>query len=242
MTLSIDMYREDIWVEDVKIPAITPEHRSISLDDVDGSIYFSTYLKERPIKAFLQFEIVDGTSMTAYNRRISGLFNPMEHFYLVMDEDPSIRYGVRIAKGFEIDELSWEDGKFELEFIMFNPSRESVNLIKKKITNSSFIFKNEGNRLIDPRNQSETEITFKGASSNLTITNLTTGDAWKYNGNTSANDTILLKDIQSFKNGTSIFKNTNHQILTLAVGNNEFIVSGATGSFELVISTRFYFL
>lgn len=242
MTRSIDMDREGIWVEDVKIPAVVPEHYSETVEDLDGSIYLSTYLKERPITAYLQFEIEDGMSMSAFNRHLSGLINPFEHYYLVMDEDPSIRYDVRVTNGYEIEELSWEDGKFEIEFIMFNPLRESVNLIKKKYTTPSFIFKNEGNRIIDPRKQAEMELTFKGVSENLTITNLTTGDVWAFNGKATDLDIIKLKSIQSFKNDSSIFGQSNKKLLTLAVGNNEFIVSGATGSFELVISTRFYFL
>lgn len=119
---------------------------------------------------------------------------------------------------------------------------ESVNLIKQKRTTSSFQFKNEGNRLIDPRKQSETEITFKGASSNLTITNQTTGDVWKFNGTTIATDVIKLKGISSYKNGVSIFGQTNKKLLTFAVGNNNFTVGGAEEGFELSISTRFYFL
>ena len=242
MNGSIDMHREGIWVEDIKIPAIIPEHYSESVEDMDGSFYFSTHLKERPITAFLQFEILDGTSISAYNRRLSGLFNPMEHYYLVMDEDPSIRYGVRVNSGFEIDELSWEDGKFDIEFIMFNPLRESINLVKKSYTVPTFTFKNEGNQVIDPRKKKETEIMFKGASINLTVTNNTTGDVWQYNGSTTPTDIIQLKGVQAFKNDTSIFGQTNKKLLTIAVGNNEFTVSGASGDFELTISTRFYFL
>lgn len=242
MSGSIDMHIEGIWVEEVKIPSIPPEHIVEALEDGDGVIYLSTVLKERPIVVYLQFEILDGTSISAYNRRLSGLFNPMEHYYLVLDEDPSIRYGVRVNSGFEIDELSWEDGKFDIEFIMFNPLRESINLVKKRYTVPTFTFKNEGNQVIDPRKKKETEITFKGASTNLTITNNSTGDVWRYNGSTTPTDIIKLKGIQAFKNDSSIFGQTNKKLLTIAVGNNEFTVSGASGDFELTISTRFYFL
>ena len=118
---------------------------------------------------------------------------------------------------------------------------ESVNLIKKKFSSSTFTFKNEGNQVIDPRKKKETEIIFKGASTNLTITNNTTGDVWKYNGSTTHSDIIQLKGVQAFKNDSSIFGQTNKKLLTMAVGNNEFEVTGAT-DFELTISTRFYFL
>ena len=118
---------------------------------------------------------------------------------------------------------------------------ESVNLFKKKFTEPTFTFKNEGKRIIDPRKQSETEIIFKGASENLTITNLSTGDVWSYDENTTDLEIIKIKGIQAFKDDSSIFGQTNKKLLTIAVGNNEFEVTGAT-DFELTISTRFYFL
>lgn len=140
------------------------------------------------------------------------------------------------------EQINRRVSKVEIPLFCASGLSESVNLIKKKYSSPSFIFKNEGNRLIDPRKQSETEILFKGASENLAITNLTTGDEWKYNGTTTPYEIIKLKGIQAFKNDSSIFGQTNKKLLTFAVGNNEFSISGATGSFELVISTRFYFL
>jgi len=53
---------------------------------------------------------------------------------------------------------------------------------------------------------------------------------------------ITLQGITSSKNYSSIFADTNKKIITLDIGNNNFTVSGATGSFELEISTRFYYL
>lgn len=132
--------------------------------------------------------------------------------------------------------------KIELPLFCTSGLAESINLIKKKYSSTSLSFKNSGNQIIDMTKQSETEITFKGASTNLTITNKTTGDVWKYNGNTTDLEIIKLKGVQAFKGSSSIFGQTNKKLLSFAVGNNEFSVSGASGDFELTISTRFYFL
>jgi hypothetical protein len=83
-------------------------------------------------------------------------------------------------------------------------------------------------------------ITFTGASTNLQIKNLTTGDVWAYTGTTTASNTIKLDGIRSLKNNTSIFANTNHQVITLAPGYNDFQIVGATGSFTISFSFRFY--
>lgn len=131
---------------------------------------------------------------------------------------------------------------FSIPLICISGVSESVSVLPKKFTTSSFNFKNEGNLLIDPSKHSETEITFKGPSTNLTITNNTTGDVWSYNGTTTSTEIIKLKGVQAFKDDSSIFGQTNKKLLTIAVGNNEFTVSGASGDFEFTISTRFYFL
>lgn len=132
--------------------------------------------------------------------------------------------------------------KVDLSLTCTSGLAESINLNKKKYSSTTFAYKNGGYQLIDMTKQNETEITFKGSSANLTITNKTTGDVWKYNGNTTDNEIIKLKGVQAFKGSSSIFGQTNKKLLSFAVGNNEFSVSGASGDFELTISTRFYFL
>jgi len=239
---AIDMHNNGLWVEDLHIPSVTPEHLTETVDDEDGLIYLSTRLTERAISAVLQFEVPDGLNITEYNRKLSGLFNPFETYRLVADEDPSIAYQVRVSSGYEIDEMSWEDGKFEIQFIMFKPLRESANLIVRTFRSASFDFYNEGNRTVDMRKQEETEIVFKGDSNGLRIQNLSTGEEWSYAGSTGANDTIILKGVRSLKNGTSIFGQTNKRLLSMIPGNNKFTVSGTSGDFEITIRTRFYFL
>jgi len=132
--------------------------------------------------------------------------------------------------------------KIELPLFCTSGLAESINLNKKKYSSTSFNFKNGGNQLIDMTKQAETEITFMGSSTDLTITNKTTGDVFKYNGNTTDLEIIKLKGVHAFKGSSSIFGQTNKRLLSFAVGNNEFTVSGASGEFELTISTRFYFL
>lgn len=230
-----------LWVEDLIIPSAPPEYETETIEGFNGSIPFSTKLGERKITTVLQYEIENGETMLAFNRKIFGWFNPFRSYFLIADEDPSIRYPVRVSNGYQIDELSWEDGRFTLEFIMFNPVAESINIIKKNYDVSSFLFDNQGSVIIDPRKQDETEITFTGSSTTLTITNETTGDVWKYTGSTTVGDTILLKGVQSFKNGASIFRDTNKKLLTFAPGVNRLTISGAT-EFILSVRTRFYFL
>lgn len=94
---------------------------------------------------------------------------------------------------------------------------------------------------IDPRYM-ELVITYKGASTNLSIKNETTGDEWKYTGTSYAGDTLKLDGVRSEKNGLSIFRDTNQRLITLAEGWNGFRLTGTSGSFEIRFSFRFYTL
>lgn len=97
-----------------------------------------------------------------------------------------------------------------------------------------------GGVLMDPKDFPLT-ITFKGASTNLQITNKTTGDVFKYTGTTNASDTITLNRVRHLKNGVSIFANTNHKRITLANGFNDFEITGATGTFNITFDFHFWY-
>lgn len=239
---AIDMHHVGLWVEDLLIPSVDPSHVTELVDGMNGLIHFHTALKERTLKAMLQYEVAHGESVKSFNRKIYDWFSPFRDYYLVADEDPSIRYPVRVSNGYQIDEISWEDGKFTVEFIMFQPLSESINQTKRRYTVPNFRFNNEGTQSIDMRTQEDTQITFRGVSSGLSIHNLSTGDTWTYNGTTTSTDIITLKGVRSLKNGESIFGNTNKRMISLTVGHNEFQISGASGEFTFEISTRFYFL
>ena len=87
---------------------------------------------------------------------------------------------------------------------------------------------------IDPRNRNTFfKIVYEGASSRFGITNLTTGDVFEYGGDTGENDTLTLDGINSFKNNTSIFLETNKQLISLAHGWNEFVLHGVPWATEL---------
>lgn len=103
----------------------------------------------------------------------------------------------------------------------------------------SFQIYNAGDLTVDPR-QSFLEITFVGQSDQLSIMNLTTSEEWKYDQHSTINDTIKITGVRSFKNGSSIFGNTNRKIISLAPGWNDLRVSNAS-NFELKFDFRFLY-
>lgn len=133
---------------------------------------------------------------------------------------------------------------FEVPMTCLNGYSESISISKKSFRNTNtFTFKNEG-ITVDPRTHSEFKIDFFGASTDLTITNKTTGDTWKHYGITEPWEIITLHGVNQTKNyGINILKNTNKKVITLAEGNNIFEIVGSDTTDSLIeISTRFYFL
>lgn len=121
-----------------------------------------------------------------------------------------------------------------------NPPQISGSKIQKyKHASSTFEILNGGDIAINPRYLSMI-VSFKGASTNLKIKNLTTGDMWSYTGTTTVSDTIKLDGIRSTKNGLSIFRDSNRKLIALAPGWNEFVITGASGALEITFDFRFY--
>lgn len=176
-----------------------------------------------------QYAFVD--TVAGYNPSIT----PLDKNYTAKRYCVRLQGGVEYEQGYRIAK-----GEITLETVRQSVA-ESVNEVIRSYDTAGILFDNQGSETIDMRHQNETEITFTGASTGLTITNETTGDVWRYTGSTAAGDTILLKGVQSFKNGVSIFRDTNKKLLTFAPGVNKLTIGGAP-SVNLTIRTRFYFL
>lgn len=173
-----------------------------------------------------------------------GIFNLLgngQAFYVSENKNPLRRWRV-FLEDWTPERMTREVHKFEIPLAATSGTSETINVIKKAFTTNTFRYKNEGSVTIDPRMHSETEITFKGASSKLRIVNKTTGEEWSWTGDTLSDDVIKLKGVRALKNDVSIYRESNKKLITIISGWNEFEVIGTTGDFELIIRSRFYFL
>lgn len=85
-------------------------------------------------------------------------------------------------------------------------------------------------------------ISIKGEAKNIELINISTGDIFTYNGELEANDTLIINKIQHLKNGVSCMSQTNRKDITLAVGNNNFKLSGINGVSEVKFDFPFYYV
>lgn len=250
------------WVSSFRILSPTPDHETEKIDGRHGSLYLETTLQERKMHSKIMIEPVDIIDFDLTRDELFRVFNPLNKFYIIRDLQPNKRLEVSVDGDFDVDYLSLEDGEFEIDFVIHSTFLESIgntlnplttdsnlwqvgqgligdDMIYVHSTNTFKIF-NAGDIEVDPR-VFPLVIKFKGPSTNLIIRNKTTGDVWSYTGQTQATDVIEINQIRSLKNGTSIFKDTNKKLISIAPGWNDFEITGATSPFEISFDFRFYY-
>lgn len=246
-----DMWEMGIIVRSLNIESPAPTHLREKIDGLDGDIDLGTEYESRKIKAKLTLLT---ESFSESRNHVFRIFDSKEAFYLCPDETPDRQILVKCESSYSIERQS-VTGEFELSFIAaktyFETINSTLNMIiaqiggnkVQKYTHSVTTFEilNDGDIAIDPRRY-PLVIEFKGASTNLQIKNLTTGETWSYTGTSGSSDIIKLDGIRYTKNELSIFRNTNRQFITLAKGWNEFQLIGASGTFEISFDYRFYTL
>lgn len=209
------------------------------IDGRDGYVEVDTAYDGRKIRASFFMHAVDRQDFPLLRNEVFRIFSTKELFYF-HEPNQKRRWLVR-SNGFEIEKYPPRIGTFEIEFSSPSPYAESVKSTSYTFTTTTFRVFNAGDIDIDPR-VLPLKITFTGASTNLTITNQTTGDTWQYTGTTQAGDTIILDGVRALKNGLSIFGNTNRKLITIKPGWNKFIIEGTTGAFTISFDFRFYYL
>jgi phage-related protein len=237
----------------LSIPSPSYEVSRESIPGRPGAINLGKDLVPRVLTAEFLVQAQDYDTSLLARDDLYKLFS--QPFYIGEIKQPNKRWFVECVDPWTPDRISQETLTIEINLfaekgvaesvetsLELNPPQISGSKIQKyKHAASTFEVLNDGDITINPRNH-PLIVSYKGASTNLQIKNLTTGDTWTYTGTTTASDTIKLDGIRSTKNGLSIFRNTNKKLITLAPGWNEFELVGASGTFEILFDFRFYTL
>ena len=246
-----------VKIIDVIVPSVDDVLTSDYVEGGKGIIPLGTRTDRAPIKVYFDFRAIDRDHFFSLRNDIFKILRGKEWFYLIDNVEPHRRWKV-VCRSFEPQRI-WSIGRQTVEFPLISPYAESTNDTSVPIewgqgwywgqglewgsdsytyTTSDFIIKNYGDEEVDPRFM-DLKITFKGASNNLRIRNLTTGDDWQYSGTTTANDTIIIDGIRSTKNSLSIVRETNRKLISLAIGDNNMRITGTSGPFTISVEFRF---
>lgn len=246
---------------DFRIDSPSPNTITEIIEGRSGFIDLGTVYEGRSMEASF-FMSTGSTEYTVRRNDIFRIFDSREHFYLIDDREPSRRWLVKCDGGYQIEQITANKGRFNVQFISSQPYSESTFTtlnpdehsqvlqvsqenfndppVQYSFTTDTFFVWNDADITINPR-EHYLKIIFSGASTNLQIDNLTTGDTWSYTGSTIAGDEVVIEGIRSLKNGTSIFRDTNRKLITLSRGWNEFTIMGAT-DINIDFDLRFIYL
>lgn len=254
-----DLEQYGLIPQALRVESLSPRTISEEIDGRDGHVDIETTYEGRSLRAFFKLKGNDVTEYLQFRNAVHKLFDGKSYFYVTDQNEPTRRWKVKSATRFDLERINPSTGKFELELISVSPFSESVfstlntdnrygysqvstsEPAEYVFTTTSFSVWNDGDVTIDPR-VAPLKIEFTGASTNLSIQNVTTGEEWSYTGTTIANDVIVLNGIRSLKNDGSIFGDTNRKVLTLSPGWNDFIITGASDPFEISFDFRFYYI
>ncbi|MEK4425172.1 distal tail protein Dit [Solibacillus sp. FSL K6-1523] len=235
-----------------RIPSLTVEHLTEAVE-ARGDLIIGTEFNQRNITVTLLYFVNDICSYDLLRDELNALLVRNEPFYIIFKREHWKRYKVRLAQQLEMEpnnKAESFDVLFRTENLFGESIGTSLDLQNKDnwdsdlwgfgagidydtkyqytFNKNDFIVKNIGNQTINPR-QSDFDIILKGRFSNyVQITNHTTGDVYRFNGNLTSTDTLRLTGIRTLKNSLSRFRDTNHNILTLAPGDNRITVEGGT--------------
>lgn len=169
---------------------------------------------------------------TSYTIKPIGDFYHDALFTIAFDNPSGLKYSL-----YRSDELAnhQNDGK---QFGMNLPNQP----LNYHWSSNSIECYNPSDIAVDPyfgKRDIRTTIRFSGSS--IKLENKTTGSAWTYSQSASANDTIVIDGINTYRNGELDNSHTDYGYLSLAPGNNSIQASGAS-SVDVTISFPFIYL
>lgn len=231
-----------------------------------GQIDFGSTYDNRTIEFEGFFNGKTSEAYPLYRDRIFRIFASLKPFYLIDSAQPWKRWLVRLDGDWDVDKVNLSKfGEVKATFITTGKPFAETNAttLEPKVwkdngwwwgagiswgdddqyvyDTNEFVVRNYGDIPVDPRN-AELIIRYQGASTDLKITNLTTGEVFQHYGATGTPDLLEINGIRTLKNGLSVITSTNLRLLTLDTGVNSFKVEGTTGAFTLSFNFRYLYL
>lgn len=251
-----------LGLEDYDIPSLEISNTLEHVDGAPGPIITHTNYTGRSLTAYLVYTADDYEDYILLRNQLNDVFVRKEQFYLIFKDEPWKRWLVK-ANGQFLPSKDLETvGTFTLHFICVRSFAESIadtTSLKEwdvekwgwdgtitwdddwqyTFMTNTFVVKNLGNEIINPRNW-PLEIAISGLfNSGLVIRNHTTGDVVTITASITAADVLSLINERTLKNGVSVLKeNRDKTLISLAPGDNRISIEGGTVN-SVIFNFRF---
>lgn len=246
----------DFENEQVDMKVDTQENESS-----DGTLLGPTTFGPFNLTLNFYFEGADALDLKLMKQKIRPLLFSRDPYFIWCSEDPERKYAV-YCDDLDIENINPAFAVFKATFVAYKGHAESVKSTKnvdfmledvKKIqapsledyqytfTHSKFVIYNAGDLKVDPR-EHYLRVKIEGVSDGeITINNKTTKDRFVYKPelNSKTGDWIEIDGVYPKRNGVNCGIDTNHQLISLAPGENEIEIQNIT---QIKTSWDFNFL
>ncbi|WP_180233361.1 phage tail domain-containing protein [Bacillus thuringiensis] len=249
-------------VKDFFVEPLTNRNQFEQIDMLAGNIPMGSTHESRRIEMSGRLYLNEASEFGLYRDWIQRTFSRLEPYYITDAKQPYKRwyvlpegtptyehvnygkivlvtltwvtYGLPYAQSIATTSTiyEWGQGYFWGSGIEWGENQYSFS------NTNRFIINNFGDVKIDPREHKEFRIIYKGASDGLRITNLRNQNVFLFNGVSGVDDEIVLERVFTTKNGLNVVRDTNHRVITLETGSNEFILAGTSSPFEITFDFR----
>lgn len=233
----------------------------------NGDLPLGKKRNSRMIQTKLWYKAYDALDYKLLRDELFDFLSPFQELYVVDEDLPSKRWKVEVEEIGKPTRINRTTAEIAVVFYCPKGISESIaytlddftteygdwstgmgletDVLNQDYRHSSDFFGiyNAGNILVDPR-ESELSITIRalnGGSGELKLRNMSTSEEWIYTGPLNAGDVITINRMEVKKNSANIVGMTNLNLISLAPGQNGFIISGINQDFEITFNFRYLY-
>lgn len=229
-------------------------NNNVKMNGIDGEIPGAITYDPFNLVVKVGFDGVDVIDVDLLEEKLRGLFNTRQRYYVSTSQMPAKKYAVDNPV-ISAEYLGTSAVKFEITFNVYKGYSESLyktdqfslmsdkwqfegglipdEEITYKHTRQKFKIYNGSTDTINPRFhflkiwiRCNTEKSFK-------IVNKTTGDIFEFKGTLKKNQSLVLDGVYPYLDLKRCGRLTNHGVISLAPGFNDFEVCGTLSNFEI---------
>ncbi len=228
---------------------------SLEIKGTDGVMMGSSNFG--PFKLVLRFSYI-GEDIEDYNlvkSKLRSILYQRKPYYVLHSDMPGKKYAVYCESN-AIEDLTSTFGTFEVTFSVYKGYSESLYKtdqfslmsnkwqfesgvmpdanIKYKHTRQKFSIYNGSSDTINPRMRHQLQIWIRlNTTTGFRLVNKTTGDVFEYKGKLETNQSFLIDGAYPYIEKKRCGRLTNHGLITLAPGYNDFEIWGTVSNVEM---------
>ena len=250
-------FPEGLMPLDIFVSSIAKERATETIEGRNGIVDYGTNYVDRSVELSMWINSSDTTDYRLLRNELYALFDTGNTFYIEETRVPSRVLKVAVDESFipdrltirnasvdvtcrTLDSVFWESKytTLELHDSGYSATAEKYGLVDNiddekvqyRFTESNFTVYNAGNVTVEPESMELTiQISSATSSGDLTLKNLTTGEEFKLNKNISGRH-ISLRGMNILDGTVNAFRDSNRRFISLAPGDNQFEITGATFS------------